>query len=575
MLFYVALLILGASAYYCHFQLKRRKIVERLEKVVQRKRDDILKNIEEARRISDKLDSKRRDYIGNLDFEQLKEELQTGSVTCVEAVRTYFHKAILAHEKTNAVTCFILEAEQQAEELDEKAKLPSFVKPPMFGIPLSLKECLKVKGYDTTRGFVQDAYRPSTEDSIQIEHYKKLGLIPFCQTNVPQSLLSYNCSNPLFGTTTNPFDSTRTCGGSSGGEGALIGAKGSLIGIGTDVGGSVRIPCHFTGIAGIKPSKMRFAHRGGGTSVPGKPLVDANEGIMAQNVTSNVELLKSVWGDIDFQSDRDPYCPPVHWNESLYSSEKKLRIGYYIDDGWFTPTPALQRAVLESKKHLENAGHTVIPFHPPRLTDVIQWYFRALFLDGGQFILNKLMNDIIEPTITFQRTLCTVPAWIQRLLSYPVSLVFPRLGMFMKSLTRDTFELREAYAAIEAYREEYVSLMLKDNLDVILCPPSIMPAPQHDVPSKLLCGASYTFIYNLLDFGAGVVPVTTVNKSDEEKLINEYPETDKWYQITKKATIGSIGMPIGVQVAAPPFREEAVLRTMREIEIAVSGKLEI
>ncbi|EFO93199.1 hypothetical protein CRE_09992 [Caenorhabditis remanei] len=589
MLFYVVLLLLGAGAYYYHFRINRKKIIERLEKVVQRKRDDLLKNIDEARRISDKLDSKRRDYIGNLDFEQLKEELQKGSVTCVEAVRTYFHKAILAHEKTNAVTCFILEAEQQAEELDEKAKLASFVKPPMFGIPLSLKECLKVKGYDTTRGFVQDAYRPSTEDSIQIEHYKKLGLIPFCQTNVPQSLLSYNCSNPLFGTTTNPFDSTRTCGGSSGGEGALIGAKGSLIGIGTDVGGSVRIPCHFTGIAGIKPSKMRFAHRGGGTSVPGKPLVDANEGIMAQNVTSNVELLRSVWVDIDFQSDRDPYCPPVHWNESLYSSEKKLRIGYYIDDGWFTPTPALQRAVLESKKHLENAGHTVIPFHPPRLTDVIQLYFRALFLDGGQFILNKLMNDIIEPTITFQRTLCTVPAWIQRLLSYPVSLVFPRLGMFMKSLTRNTFELREAYAAIEAYREEYVSLMLKDDLDVILCPPSIMPAPQHDVPSKLLCGASYTFIYNLLDFGAGsfsnrpsktvkpfpgVVPVTTVNKSDEEKLINEYPETDKWYQITKKATIGSIGMPIGVQVAAPPFREETVLRTMREIEIAVTGKLE-
>ncbi|UMM29832.1 hypothetical protein L5515_011995 [Caenorhabditis briggsae] len=572
MLFYVVLLLLGAGAYYYHFTANRKKIIERLEVVAQRRRDDLAKNVEETRRIADKLDPKRRDYVGGLDFIQLQNELQKGTVTCVEAVRTYFHKAILAHEKTNAVTCFILEADQQAEELDEKAKQASYVKPPMFGVPLSLKECLKVKGYDTTRGFVQDAYRPATEDSIQIEHYKKLGLIPFCQTNVPQSLLSYNCSNPLFGTTTNPFDSTRTCGGSSGGEGALIGGRGSIIGIGTDVGGSVRIPCHFTGTAGIKPSKMRFAHRGGGASVPGKPMIDANDGPMAQDVKANVEFLRNVWGDIDFQSDRDPYCPPVHWNESLYSSEKKLRVGYYIDDGWFTPTPALQRAVLESKKHLENAGHTVIPFYPPRLTKVMQLYFRAVCLDGGQYVLNKLLKDIIEPTIRFQVTLWMVPTWVQRILSYPVSLVFPRMAVLMQSLTRDTFELREAYADIEAYREEYVGMMMKDNLDVILCPASVMPAPQHDIPSKVVSGVSYTCLYNLLDFGAGVVPVTTVSKSDEEKLINEYPETDKWYQTVKKATIGAIGMPIGVQVAAPPFREEAVLRTMREIELAITGK---
>ncbi|CAL2041052.1 unnamed protein product [Caenorhabditis brenneri] len=572
MLFYVVLLLLGAGAYYYHFRTNRKKIIERLETVVQRRRDDLAKNVQEAKRIGDKLDATRRDWIAGLDFEQLQGELQRGHVSAVEAVRTYFYKGVLAHQKTNAVTAFILEAEQQAEEMDEKAKSPSYVKPPMFGIPLSLKECLKVKGYDTTRGFVQDAYRPSTEDSIQIEHYKKLGLIPFCQTNVPQSLLSYNCSNPLFGTTTNPYDSTRTCGGSSGGEGALIGAKGSLIGIGTDVGGSVRIPCHFTGTAGLKPSKMRFAHRGGGASVPGKPMIDANDGPMAQDVKTNVEFLRNVWGDIDFQSDRDPYCPPVHWNESLYASEKKLRVGYYIDDGWFTPTPALQRAVLEAKKHLEAAGHTVVPFYPPRLTEVIQLYFRAVCLDGGQYVLNKLLKDIIEPTINMQVTLWMIPTWVQRALSYPISLVFPRMGVLMSSLTRDTFELREAYADIEAYREEYVGLMMKDNLDVILCPASIMPAPQHDIPSKVLCGVSYTCLYNLLDFGAGVVPVTKVSKADEEKLINEYPETDKWYQITKKATIGAIGMPIGVQVAAPPFREEAVLRAMREIEIAIHGK---
>ncbi|EGT50426.1 hypothetical protein CAEBREN_32169 [Caenorhabditis brenneri] len=158
-----------------------------------------------------------------------------------------------------------------------------------------------------------------------------------------------------------------------------------------------------------------------------------------------------------------------------------------------------------------------------------------------------------------QVTLWMIPTWVQRALSYPISLVFPRMGVLMSSLTRDTFELREAYADIEAYREEYVGLMMKDNLDVILCPASIMPAPQHDIPSKVLCGVSYTCLYNLLDFGAGVVPVTKVSKADEEKLINDTQKLINGINY-KKATIGAIGMPIGVQVAASPFREEAVLR---------------
>lgn len=157
------------------FNVYKLQLIERLEIVAQRRRDDLSKNVEQARKAADKLDTQRRDWIGSLDFEQLRDELQRGHVTCVEAIRAYFHKAILAHEKTNAVTCFILDAERQAEELDEQAKLPYYVKPPLFGVPLSLKECLKVKGYDTTRGFVQDAYHPATEDSIQVEHYKKLG----------------------------------------------------------------------------------------------------------------------------------------------------------------------------------------------------------------------------------------------------------------------------------------------------------------------------------------------------------------------------------------------------------------
>ncbi|KAK5975745.1 Fatty-acid amide hydrolase 1, partial [Trichostrongylus colubriformis] len=446
------------------------------------------------------------------------------------------------------------EAERWAVEWDEKALAPDFVKPTFFGIPISLKECIPLEGYDTTRGFVQDIGKPSKSDSVLIQQIKHLGFIPYVQTNVPQSLLAYSCSNPVYGTTNTPGDRSRTSGGSSGGEAALLAADGSIIGIGGDVGGSIRIPCHFTGMAGIKPSSLRFSHRGNAGAVPGRPLINANEGPMTKDIQTSVDFLKEVWSN-NWITENDPYVPPVVWNDEMYRKGNKFRVGYYIDDGWFTPVPAIQRAVLEAKTYLEAAGHTVVPFHPPRVPQMMRHYVRAVCVDGGQFVYNKLSSDIIDPSLYGQMLIFLVPVWIQRLLAYPVEKFFPRLANMMRAMTLSTVELRETYAEIEQYRGEVVLI-----------------TPKHDIPAKLFSAVGYTALFNLLDFGAGVVNVTKVNESDEQKLRDEYPGTDLWYRTAKNACKDSGGYPVNVQVAAPPYREEIVLRLLRDIEIAVTGK---
>ena len=91
---------------------------------------------------------------------------------------------------------------------------------------------------------------------------RDLGAIPFCITNIPQTMFSYACSNPVYGCTTNPFDNERTPGGSSGGEACLLAQGGSIIGLGSDVGGSLRIPAHFCGIVALKPTLGRVCERG-------------------------------------------------------------------------------------------------------------------------------------------------------------------------------------------------------------------------------------------------------------------------------------------------------------------------
>uniref|UniRef100_A0A8R1E4D8 fatty acid amide hydrolase n=1 Tax=Caenorhabditis japonica TaxID=281687 RepID=A0A8R1E4D8_CAEJA len=550
---------------------KREKRQVELRKIVDRKRADRAESVKFARESAQKLNLDTRNKIAALEYSKLKEALQNGSISCIDAVRTYYHKAILANEKTNSVCMFVKEAERWALEWDEKAKDPDFKKPPLFGLPMSLKECVPLEGYDQTRGFVQDTYRPTKVDGVLVQQLKKLGAIPYVQTNVPQSLLSYNCSNPVYGKTTHPMDSTRTSGGSSGGESALISADGSILGIGGDVGGSIRIPCAYTGTTGIKPSHLRFSHRGVCGSVPGRPLINSNDGPMAQNVDTTVDFLRTVWADT-WITEQDPYVPPVTWNEDVYSSTKKLKIGYYIDDGWFTPTPVCQRAVMEAKQILEDAGHTLVPFKPPKVPEVIRMFIRAVCVDAGKYLSRKLMNDIIDPLLYTQVVLWMVPVPVQRFFANIIKTFFPRFGSLMTSLTLSTEELRCTYADIEAYRSEMSNLIIEKNLDALLCPVTVTPALPHVVPSKLFAGTSYTAIFNLLDYAAGSVNVTYVTKKDEQDLEDNYEPSDPWYALAKQHSRGTVGLPIGVQVATPPYREETCLRLMREIERGVTGK---
>ncbi|VDL80675.1 unnamed protein product [Nippostrongylus brasiliensis] len=211
-----------------------------------------------------------------------------------------------------------------------------------------------------------------------------------------------------------------------------------------------------------------------------------------------------VWGD-NWITENDPYVAPVLWNKDMYRRGNKYRVGYYVDDGWFTPAPAIQRAVLEAKVHLEAAGHTVVPLRLPRVPEMMRHYVRALCVDGGSFVYNKLSKDIIDPSLDGQMLLIKTPIFIQRLLAYPVEKISPRMANMMRGMTTHTKEIRETYEAIENYRDEVVELMMKHNVDALLCPPQVLITPKHEIPAKLFSAVCYTAMFNLLDFGAGEI----------------------------------------------------------------------
>merc|ERR1719397_1489082 len=159
-------------------------------------------------------------------------------------------------------------------------------------------------------------------------------------------MVTYNCSNPIHGKSKNPHDLTRSSGGSSGGEAALIAAGGSLIGIGSDVGGSLRIPAHFSGCVGLKPttSASRIYEGGRRTGVgAGSKSIRTGfysaAGFMASSVSGIEVGMRALLTDVHTMTARDWRVAPIPWNESLASPKRKLRVGYYLDDGIFPPTP--------------------------------------------------------------------------------------------------------------------------------------------------------------------------------------------------------------------------------------------
>ncbi len=176
------------------------------------------------------------------DVSALLAKLASGEYTAVDVLEAFIKRTCIAHQLVNPLTeIHFDDARKLAAELDAELKATGKVRGPLHGLPMSVKDQFQIKGSDATIGYISYANKPSTADSVLVEIIKKAGAVPFVKTNLPQTIMYSESSNHLWGTTLNPHNRTLHPGGSSGGEGALVAIKGSPLGVGTDVGGSVRI----------------------------------------------------------------------------------------------------------------------------------------------------------------------------------------------------------------------------------------------------------------------------------------------------------------------------------------------
>ncbi|XP_072366784.1 vitamin D3 hydroxylase-associated protein-like [Scyliorhinus torazame] len=502
-----------------------------------------------------------------LTLHDLCRSINKGDVSPSYVLHAYLEKALDATQKFNCITEFLPEC------LTQLADLQGMNKGLLYGIPVSIKENINYKGYDSTCGLRKFLNRPAVEDSVIVQVLKKQGAIPFVKTNVPQTLLSLECSNPIYGQTVNPHDTKRTSGGSSGGEAALIAAGGSILGIGTDLGGSVRFPAACCGICAFKPTANRLSKIGLSGGLTGQKTFESMVGPLAKDVESLALCMKALLCEDMFHL--DPTVPPIPFNNEIYANIKQMRIGYFESDGYWIPTPSMKRAIMETKQLLEEAGHTLVSFTPPKMYYAMnEIVFPGIFADKGLTLIETLKEDIIDPSLKFQVSISTMPIAFKKLLYFILKPFSPRVADGFKALTeiRSVEELWKHHVAVMTYREEYIKAWGKHNIEVLLCP-SIGPAFQTGCAGKLSASSSYTIIYNLLNFPAGVVPVTKVTKEDEEALKHYHGyKNDSWDKTFKKAVSGGVGLPLAVQCVALPWHDELCLCFMREVEKLVKKK---
>jgi Asp-tRNA(Asn)/Glu-tRNA(Gln) amidotransferase A subunit family amidase len=454
---------------------------------------------------------------------QMAEQIRHRKISPVELVAAHLKRIEKFNPRLNAFVQVDAEgALRQAREAEvavrRGAKLGA-----LHGVPISIKSSIEVAGFRWEAGTKLRQGTVASQDAPLVSRLRDAGAIILGATNTPELLMAWETDNLLYGRTNNPWDLAQTPGGSSGGEAAAIASGMSAGGVGSDGGGSIRVPAHFSGICGLKPTPGRIPATGHFPTSVGPFALIGVVGPMARTVADLRVLFEVMQGpDIG-----DPSAAPVPVRWPSRAELKGIRIGYFEDDGRTPVTSETHAAVRTAAEALRRAGFRVAPFCPEGLDLARQLWWKFFGIAGGMLLgpmtrgheaeLSPILKQFLswveaEPSHTGESLLDT---WIQR----------------------------------DVVRSQVFSQMR--DYPVLLCPVAAIPAFKHHERSWQIGGKtvdyldawSYTEWFNLLGTPAVAVPISQ----------------------------SSEGLPIGVQIAARPWEEELVLSVAQELETQCGG----
>ncbi len=476
----------------------------------------------------------------SLHLEELIPLLQQGQISAVEATSAYLQRAVVAQGVTNCLTELLpTQALERARELD--AYFEKHQKPvgPLHGLPISAKEHVGFKGLRCTTGYVSHWDNIAKEDAHTVQVLHDAGAVFHCRTTVPQTMMHLETDSNLYGVTKNPHNTNLTSGGSSGGEGALIALGGSQLGIGSDVGGSIRNPAANCGVYGLKPTAFRIPTDGWGYMMAGADTVESVLGPLSSSLYGLKLFMKTI---IDSQPWlTEPALIPMPWRSYAIPTDRPLRIGVLWHDEIVRPHPPITRALQTVTDKLKAHGIEIIDF-PPYLHDEAWAIIASLyFTDGGAADADEIKKSG-EPWRPLSKWIIQENSCVKKL-----------------SVGELSYWLEER----EAYRKEYALHWNKHNIDALLCPVGPGVAPKHNTAKYW----NYTSQWNLLDYPGVVFPVCRVDKEvdvmkDEGKPLSGRDEENRKLWDAEEFH----GVPVGLQLVGRRFEDEKVLGILEHIK---------
>ncbi|KAK6336388.1 hypothetical protein TWF696_001948 [Orbilia brochopaga] len=479
--------------------------------------------------------------------------LASGKLTAVEVTNAFLRRAGVAQKLVNCITEVLPErALATAKYLDDYYRKHRKPIGPFHGLPISVKEHIGVKGLTYNAAICSKAGDISPDDHDLIKILGAAGAVIYARTTEPQSLMQFETHSNLYGTTVNPFNRNLTCGGSSGGEGALIGIRGSPLGIGSDIGGSIRVPSANNGLYGFKPTPKRLpsgliAVAGGSDGIEGTlgPMSTTLEPLSL--FMSTVMAAKPWVNDLSLL--------PIPWREESHfpvdpatGKPRKMRVGVMRWDGMVMPHPPVTRAINEVVDKMKSHGDQfeVVEFKDENYEEAMDAMWGLLFADGGDDVRNELKKtgEPISPLTEYsfiQPGTPKPPGWTLQ-------------------------QLWERKAVKSKFQSQYSAKWQAAGLDVLLCPVAPVVAGRLGTTKY----GTYTALFNLLEYPAAVFPVSKVDERDN----GVWKYTPKGGMDTENAMLWDAnaykGAPISLQLVARRFEDEKVLEALSVIQKALA-----
>ncbi|KAE9370266.1 general amidase-like protein [Stipitochalara longipes BDJ] len=500
-------------------------------------------------RASGILSSQELNITENYDATSLADAIRSRQHTAEEVTIAFCKRAAIAQQVCNCLTeIFFEDAIKRANFLDKEYERTGKTLGPLHGVPVSLKDTFDVAGYESSIGIASLVGKPAKKNALLVDILLEQGAVIYCKTNIPQTLMALDSDNNVFGRVLNPRNRLVTAGGSSGGEGALVAMRGSVLGVGTDVGGSIRIPAMCGGLYGIKPSAQRIPYVGqenGTRQGASKIGLFASAGPIAATLRDCELFLKTISDSRPWE--RDPSLIYGLWSEQGSIGRKPL-LGVVRQDGVITPLPPVSKVLDETVQALRKSGLEVIEIDAPAFKKCQSLANKFFGIDGGNHIFD-LLEATKEP----------LTAWLSTRLRRGKSISLDRL------------------VEIHAQKIELETEMLKiwrdpktgRQIDAFICPVAPHPVP----PIDRWNGVSYTSSFVLLDYPAGTLPVRDFTEQDLKGELSDDKPLGSWDKVNRElwneTTIDRklyLNTKLSVQVVAPKLQERRLYQAMSVVD---------